>query len=158
MNANKVWLALMLLGLSLSSTLAGAAVSRQEGARWLAAYQAALEARAPAALDALIAEDVRIRVELEDASGARQPFTLRRARFIQQILALWRFASEQHYQFSRPEYGMSGNGELTVTVTQTEQRALFGVEGGQRDVLTLVLAHRHGVVQVVDLHSVSQLW
>lgn len=158
MRGNKGWLMIVMLGVSLLPWPASAAMARQEAVRFLAEYQTALETRSHDALKALFADDVRIRIDLEEAGGPSQRFTLTRARFLQQIFALWRFASEQTYTFSRPQYADSEGGTLTITVTQTEQRQLFGVEGGQRDVMTIVLDHRNGVLQIVDLHSSSLLW
>jgi len=162
MRENKQYLAILLLGLfcglSLLPLQASATLSRNDGMQFLNAYQEALKNRSHEALNALIAGDARIRIDLEDNNGPRQRFTIARDRFIQQIIALWRFAHDQRQVFSNPQYSVSANGTLTLTVTQTEQRRLFGSDSGQKDILTMVLERRNGNIQIVDLHSISQLW
>jgi len=161
MRASKNLLAILVLGLLSSMLLplqANASVSRNDGVRFISEYQSALRNKSLDGLSALIADNARIRIDLDDNNGQQQRFTLSRERFIQQIVALWRFASDQRQDFSNPQYVTSANGTLTLTVTQTEQRRLFGSNTGQKDTLTMVLERRNGRVQIVDLHSVSQLW
>lgn len=157
MRVNKhIVLAALVLGLTISHAHAG--VSKVDAIDFVRQYQQALQSRDADTLNYLMAEDARIRVELDQVDGERQQFTLTAQRFLEQIRALWHFSAKQQLEFSAPEYSRNADGAMVVTMQQMDRRVLFGQPTGQQDRLMIRLDHQGGQLRIVELHSISRLW
>jgi hypothetical protein len=155
-NKHIVFGVLFLPGLAISH--AHADVPKGDAVEFIRQYQQALISRDADTLNYLIAEDARIRIELDQGEGGRQQYTLTAQRFLQQIRALWHFSGNQKLAFSVPEYSRNIDGAMMVTVQQEDHRELFGQQTGQQDRLTIKLDQQSGRVRITELHSVSRLW
>ena len=158
MNVNRNILVGVLLSFGLATSHADASVSKGDAIEFVRQYQQALQSHDAGTLNYLVAEDARIRIELDQHEGERQHFTLTAQRFVQQIRALWHFADNQQLAFSAPEYHRDANGAMIVRLKQEDRRLLFGQPTGQQDQLTMTLDSQGGQVRIVKLHSVSRLW
>ena len=158
MSVNKHTIIGMLLALGLVAGQVHAEVSKGDAVEFVRQYQQALQSHDAGTLDYLVAEGARILLELEQAEGDHQKFTLTAQRFLQQIRALWHFSGNQKLEFSAPEYSRDADGVMTVTMQQVDRRVLFGQPTGQQDRFTFKLEQQGGQVRIVDLHSVSRLW
>lgn len=150
----------VLLFLVLANTAqAGEALDVRAANDWFAQYGNALNARDATRLAGLF--DAQVPVVVHLAQDREQPlqFTLTRDEYLQQVRALWRFATEGRYELSKPALGApETDGSRIMTFTQKEQHALFGTLTQQSSELRLRLVRKDGGLRIAGIEARTVQW
>ena len=155
----KQWMALLLtIGVS-AGAHADPAPDRQTALHFLDAYYAALKRHDAAALDAMIAGSAPVVVFFAD-EGSEQKFTLSKAEYLQQIRAVWHFATGESYTEKNIEYraAASPDAPAVVTLDDSESRTILGNPSGQHNQLEISLASVQGTVRIVAIKTHTTIW
>lgn len=138
---------------------AGDAVDTRAANDWFAQYGAALNARDGARLASLIDVSVPVVVHLAQDKEAPLQFTLTRDEYLQQTRALWRFATEDRYELSKPVFGApAADGSLVMSFSQKEQHLLFGTMTHQSSELRVRLRQKNGALRIEGIEARTTQW
>lgn len=109
-------------------------------------------------LDSLIAPTTRVEVVWADVQP-KQKFTLSKAQYLQQIRALWRFGTEDNYQFEHIKWQTSADTQnVQVFFRQIEKRQLFNQASGQRSDISLSLLKTGQTWQIIAINAEINMW
>lgn len=132
---------------------AGTAVDRKAALGWAADFTAALRARDLTRLATLLDEPTPVTVQLVAGPDAPLVFTLTRAEYLQQLRALWRFASGTRYDATDLVY--AAGEPPTLGLALSERWQLFGTDTGQHSRLQIQLAWRDDRVRAIAIHAIT---
>lgn len=155
----KTALALLLALAGSTVAHADAAPDRQAALHFLDTYYAALKHHDAAALDAMIAGDAPVVVFFAD-DGSEQKFTLSKAEYLQQIRAVWHFATDEAYTEKNIDYhpAASPGAPAVVSLDDSESRTILGNPSGQHNQLEISLACVQGSVRIVAIKTHTTIW
>lgn len=121
-------------------------------------FQQAMRQHNMKVLNSLIAPTANIKMVWAD-SEPKQKFTLSKAQYLQQVRALWRFGTEDSYQFEQVKWQQSDDAnKAQFTFRQTEKRVLFTNASGQRSDVSLQLIKVGQSWQIVAMNAEISLW
>lgn len=124
---------------------------------WVTAYGDALRQRRDGRLAELIAEDARFSQTFLDEGVPPLLITLTRAEYLQQLRALWRFATRTRYDLSQVRIGAAGDA-VTVDLKQEETWELFGKQTGLHGTWQFRLEQRGDSLQATAVRLTTQPW
>lgn len=136
---------------------ATAAVDRTAIQAWATSYGDALRQRRDDRLAELIAEDARFSQTFIDEGVPPLLITLTRAEYLQQLRALWRFATRTRYDLSQVRTTPAGDA-VTLDLKQEETWELFGKQTGLHGTWQFRLEKRGDSLQATAVRLTTQPW
>jgi len=122
-------------------------------------FYAALKQHDASALSGMIAGTAPVVVLFDDGDG-EQTFTLSKAEYLQQVRAVWHFASDESYSVKDISYhaAASAGAPAVVSLVDSESRTILDNPSGQRNRMEISLAATQGRIMIVAIKTHTVIW
>lgn len=131
-------------------------VSQSAATHFITTFYQALQKHDLATVSTMIDDGAMIKILWVQANPP-QSFTLKKADYLQQLKATWRFAANDRYDIKNLTVN-SINGMTIVALQENENRLLFGKKAGQDNDLKISLAHDKNTFRIIAIHSKTKFW
>lgn len=131
-------------------------VSQSAATHFISTFYQALQQHDLATVNRMIDDDSVVKIVWMQANPP-QTLTLKKADYLQQLKATWRFATHDRYNINNLKVN-SKNGVTIVALQQSENRLLFGKKTRQENDLTISLANHNNTLRIIAIHSKTTFW
>lgn len=130
-------------------------VSQSAATHFISTFYQALQKHDLTTVSNMIDDGAMVKV-LWIQANPPQTFTLKKADYLQQLKATWRFATNDRYEMKNIKV-TTVNGITIVGLQETQSRILFGKKAGQNNELKISLSGDSQTIRIIAINSKTEL-